>query len=276
MKLVFDDHTVFDAERKLQRALGRNPRHRSFAILCEKSCRGTGGEMHGKVYLFGRAGAAKQVTMVGSNNMTSHNAERQWSDLVTLTNNKPMYTTFRTWFGQLKWDRPVAHPADRAAGRCQPGPDHPAGLGEGRRPGTPGARPGALPLGARPHARAHLGTRVVRPAWHEHRQPGGHPGRERLRGEGVLRRGVRHRDPQEAQGRRREAPDVPAQGRQDPPEAADRARCVRRNDKAAFVWTGSHNWSPWALKLDDVILRSSNRGVADAYTRHFAYMFDHA
>ena len=57
VKLVFDDHTVFDAERKLQRALGRNPRHRSFAILCEKSCRSTGGEMHSKVYLFGRAGA---------------------------------------------------------------------------------------------------------------------------------------------------------------------------------------------------------------------------
>ena len=42
------------------------------------------------------------------------------------------------------------------------------------------------------------------------------------------------------------------------------------------MWTGSHNWSPWALKLDDVILRSSKRGVVDAYTRHFVYMFDHA
>ena len=48
--------------------------------------------------------------MVGSNNMTSHNAERQWSDLITLTNNRPMFTTFRNWFGQLKWDRPVAQP----------------------------------------------------------------------------------------------------------------------------------------------------------------------
>ena len=115
VKLVFDDHAVFDAERKLQRALGKNPRHRSFAIFCEKSCRSTGGEMHSKVYMFGRAGAAKQVTMVGSNNMTSHNAERQWSDLVTLTNNKPMYATFRTWFGQLKWDRPRRPSPDRAS-----------------------------------------------------------------------------------------------------------------------------------------------------------------
>ena len=48
------------------------------------------------------------------------------------------------------------------------------------------------------------------------------------------------------------------------------------NDKAAFVWTGSHNWSPRALKLDDVILRSSKRRVVDAYTRHFIYMFHHA
>ena len=122
VKLVFDDHTVFDAERKLQRVLGKNPRHRSFAVFCTKSCRSTEGEMHSKVFMFGRVGATKQVTMVGSNNMTSHNAERQWSDLVTLTRNKSMYTTFRTWFGQLKWDRPAGPSPHRAS---WPGPTWP-------------------------------------------------------------------------------------------------------------------------------------------------------
>ena len=276
VKLVFDDHTVFDAERKLQRALGRNPRHRSFAILCEKSCRSTEGEMHSKVYLFGRAGAARQVTMVGSNNMTSHNAERQWSDLVTLTNNKPMYTTFRTWFGQLKWDRPVAHPRiARLAGAnlalmtpqdwAKDGDPALRALAPVRCPSAPGRTrvfisahawygPRGMNIADRVATLAGNGC-VVKVFYGE---AFGTEIHKKLEAAGVKLRTSRHKGVKTHQ----------------------KLLIVRGayggNDNAAFVWTGSHNWSPWALKLDDVILRSSNRGVADAYTRHFAYMFDHA
>ena len=88
VKLVFDDHTVFDAERKLQRALGKNPRHRSFATSATRAAAAPAArDPHGKVYLFGRVCAATQITG-RFHNMTSHNAERQWSDLITLTNNR--------------------------------------------------------------------------------------------------------------------------------------------------------------------------------------------
>ena len=276
VRLVFDDHEVYDAERKLQRALGRNPRHRSFAILCEKSCRGTGGEMHAKVYMFGRAGRAKRVTMVGSNNMTSHNAERQWSDLLTLTNNKRMYATFRTWFRQLKRDRPVAHPRiARLAG---------ANLAlitpqDQERYGDPALR--ALAPVRCPSATRRTRVLISAHAWYGPR--GMHIAR---RVATLARRGcvVRvfhgeafgteiHRVLKDAGARFRTS-------RHPGVKTHQKLLIVRGayggNDKAAFVWTGSHNWSPWALKLDDVILRSSRRRVVDAYTRHFIYMFHHA
>ena len=276
VKLVFDDHAVYDAERRLQRALGRNPRHRSFAILCEKSCRGTGGEMHSKVYLFGRAGRAKRITMVGSNNMTSHNAERQWSDLLTLTNNKRMYATFRTWFRQLKWDRPVAHPRiARLAG---------ANLAlitpqDSEKDGDPALRALApvrcptVPRRTRVLISAHawygprgmkIAHRVAALARHGcvvrvfYGEAFGTEIHRVLAAAGVRSRTSRHRGVTTHQ----------------------KLLIVRGayggNDKAAFVWTGSHNWSQWALKLDDVILRSAKRRVVDAYTRHFIYMFHHA
>jgi phosphatidylserine/phosphatidylglycerophosphate/cardiolipin synthase-like enzyme len=40
--------------------------------------------------------------MVGSNNMTSFNATRQWSDVYTIANDRDMFLTYRTLFDQLK------------------------------------------------------------------------------------------------------------------------------------------------------------------------------
>ncbi len=276
VKLVFDDHAVFDAERKLQRVLGTSPRRRSFAILCHRSCRSTGGEMHGKVYLFGRAGAATRISMVGSNNMTSHNAERQWSDLTTLTGNKAMYATFRKWFGQLKWDRPVEKPRiARLSG------DNLALITpqDWEKDGDPAIR--ALAPVACPKAPGRTRVLISAHAWYGPRgmnianrvatlaeqgcvvkvfygEAFGSEIHKRLKAAGVKLATSRHRGIKTHQ----------------------KLLIVRGayggNPDGAFVWTGSHNWSPWALKLDDVILRNSSRGVVNSYTRHFGYMFDHA
>ncbi|NUR05598.1 MAG: hypothetical protein HOQ22_16000 [Nocardioidaceae bacterium] len=107
VQMIFDDHTKYAQELRLQRALGANREARSFAVFCHLSCRGTsGGNMHDKIFLFSKAGRASNVTMVGSNNMTGYNATRQWSDLYTIAGDPATYYTYAGFFDQMKYDKP--------------------------------------------------------------------------------------------------------------------------------------------------------------------------
>jgi hypothetical protein len=108
VQLIFDDHAVYGSERRLQKILGKNPRHGSFVVMCRRSCRGTAGQMHDKFFLFDKAGSADHVVMVGSDNITRHNAEDQWSDLYTVVGNRPLFWTYSGIFDEMKFDRPVA------------------------------------------------------------------------------------------------------------------------------------------------------------------------
>ena len=110
VRLLFAGKNVYPPMRRVQKALGSNPRARSFAIFCDKSCRGTRGEMHAKFFSFSRVGRAKQVVMVGSNNLTRHNTDEQWSDLFTVADGGAYFTVLRDWFEQAKYDRAVADP----------------------------------------------------------------------------------------------------------------------------------------------------------------------
>jgi hypothetical protein len=110
VQLVFDDHAVYGSERRLKRVLGTNPHRSSFTVMCHRSCRSTSGNMHDKFFLFEKAGSADHVVMVGSDNITRHNAEDQWSDLYTVVGNRPLYWTYSAVFDELKWDRPVSSP----------------------------------------------------------------------------------------------------------------------------------------------------------------------
>ena len=108
VKLVFAGAEVYEPMTRMQRLLGKDPGARSFAIICDKSCRGSGGQMHAKYFSFsGTTGGAQHITMVGSNNMTNHNAEDQWSDLYTVAGDKKYYRAYAGWFSQLKHDEPV-------------------------------------------------------------------------------------------------------------------------------------------------------------------------
>ncbi|WP_167880341.1 phospholipase D-like domain-containing protein [Nocardioides guangzhouensis] len=278
VRLVFDDHHVFPAEQRLQRALGKKPGRRSFAILCHNSCRADGGEMHGKVYMFGRAGTARYVTMVGSNNMTSTNAEKQWSDLITLRNNPEMYAPFRRWFEQLKFDRPVSDPRIVEASRRNLAlimPQDTAKYGDPvlkalgpitcRRP-EPAPRTRVL-ISAHawygPRGQA-IANRVAALADNGcvvkvfHGDAFGSEIRKTLVGAGIPLATSTHRGIKTHQ----------------------KLLIVRGayggNNNAQFVWTGSHNWSPWALKLDDVILRNANPAIVKTYARHFTDMWKNA
>ncbi len=108
VQLIFDDHAVYGSERRLQRVLGTNPNHGSFVVMCHRSCRGTSGNMHDKFFLFSQAGGTDHVVMVGSDNITRHNAEDQWSDLYTVVANRPLYWTYSGVFDEMKWDRAVS------------------------------------------------------------------------------------------------------------------------------------------------------------------------
>ncbi len=108
VQLIFNDHQEYKQELRLVRTFGSNPNKRTFALFCDKSCRGDKGNMHQKVFLFSKAGQAENVVMVGSNNMTKNNAVNQWSDLYTVANDPALYWTYSGVFEQMKYDRPQA------------------------------------------------------------------------------------------------------------------------------------------------------------------------
>lgn len=282
VKLIFDDHKIYKAERKLQRALGKNPRAKSFAIFCNRSCRSDGGEMHGKMYQFRRSGKARFVTMVGSNNMTSHNAERQWSDLLTVVGDKEIYKTFSRWFGQLRWDRAVPNPRiAMASGNnlvlITPNNDNQL---DGD-PALNALRPVYCQV-TKPNGRIRA-TRVFVAA-HAWFGPRGYAIAQRVAQ--LAEQGCKVKVFYgKAFGKKlkRMLKQSPAQvrtSRHHKPKTHQKLLIVRGgyggNPDADFVWTGSHNWTPWALKLDDVILRNGDQDVVSNYVRHFKHMWAHA
>jgi phosphatidylserine/phosphatidylglycerophosphate/cardiolipin synthase-like enzyme len=107
VKLIFAGHKVYPPMQRVREVIGSDISERSFVVLCDRSCRGAGGQMHAKFFAFSRAGKARHITMVGSNNLTKFNAEHQWSDLYTVKNNEAYFQVFKGWFAQLKLDTPV-------------------------------------------------------------------------------------------------------------------------------------------------------------------------
>lgn len=107
VKLVFAGENVYPAMSRLRAGLGTDTNARSFVVICQNSCRGERGQMHAKYFSFSKAGSAKWITMVGSVNLTQHNAQDQWNDLYTRVDDRPYFRAYGRWFGQLKRDEPV-------------------------------------------------------------------------------------------------------------------------------------------------------------------------
>lgn len=106
VRLVFSGNNVYPPMKRVRKVIGSDTSKSSFVVLCDRSCRGVNGQMHAKYFAFSRAGKARRITMVGSNNLTNFNAEHQWSDLYTVTNNEAYFQAFKPWFKQLKADVP--------------------------------------------------------------------------------------------------------------------------------------------------------------------------
>ena len=107
VKLVFSGSNDYPAMQRLQAGIGDDITKPSFVVFCDRSCRGTRGEMHAKYFAFSHTGAAHWVTMVGSVNLTQYNAQKQWADLYVKVADRPYYVAYRHWFAQLKRDEPV-------------------------------------------------------------------------------------------------------------------------------------------------------------------------
>lgn len=120
----FQNHKIWEPWRRMEKAFGtsktrpgKNPERLSWARMCNKSCRGWGGHVHLKLFLFSKVGTATGVTMFGSWNPTWVANDRQWNHLQT-TWDPAMYTQYMRIFRQAKRDRPVPYTTFMAGGNA--------------------------------------------------------------------------------------------------------------------------------------------------------------
>ena len=107
VQVVVNDNWTSAATARLRKVLGRNPDKKHFVVICEGSCRGGPGNLHLKVYSFTRTGAADDVIITGSANLTDRAVSLQWNDLYTVAGNSKFFDTFVSIFNQLKRDKKV-------------------------------------------------------------------------------------------------------------------------------------------------------------------------
>ena len=275
VQLIFNDHEIYAQEARLRKALGGNPDAKSFTIYCRLSCRGSGGNMHDKMFLFSRAGGAQNVTMVGSNNMTQHNAVDQWSDIYTVANDPALYFTHVGVFDQMKHDRPVTrtyYQADINGYQSQFYPYAPSSmyldpiykaLSQVACTGAQGAGTNGKTV-----------VRISQHAWNGDRGIYLAKKVASLSSQGCLVRVI--------YGVGMGATVKSILGKAGVTFSTIRHRAIRTHQKtllisgrfagdpgAHIVFTGSHNWSDGALHRDEVILRISNQTAYAQYQANF-------
>ena len=111
----YKNHETWAPWRDLQAKLGtrktrpgKNPERISWARQCKRSCRGWGGNLHVKLYLFSQVATATNVTMYGSWNPTWVANQRQWNHLDTRWD-PATYQHYLEIFHQAKRDRPYGY-----------------------------------------------------------------------------------------------------------------------------------------------------------------------
>ncbi len=87
---------------------GQDPERISWARQCVRSCRGWGGNLHMKLYLFSQVSTATNVVMYGSWNPTWVANQRQWNHLDTRWD-AATYQHYLEIFHQAKRDKPYGY-----------------------------------------------------------------------------------------------------------------------------------------------------------------------
>jgi phosphatidylserine/phosphatidylglycerophosphate/cardiolipin synthase-like enzyme len=275
VRVVVDDHSGgWRSVRALRAGLGTDPEADSFVQVCQRSCRGRGGNQHAKFVTVSRSGGASDVLMVGSMNFTSYAASRQWQDLYTVSGDRDVYDQFVRVFDEMALDRPqppLALPETSEGFHADVSPVPVAGgdpllqrlarvrcRGATGRTGVHGRTMVRISMHAWNGGRGlRLARRVARLAEQgcDVRVLAGIGFGPRVTA--LLRDGgVRYRD----SGR---------DGRHTHEKLMFVSGHVGRNTAASYVWTGSHNWSDRSLRNDEVILRVSGRRQVTAYLANF-------
>ena len=109
VQVLLNNHQVTPAQKMLHRALGHDRHKKSFAYECSRGCRSRGENQHIKFYLFSKTGAAKDVVMTGSVNLTSNSAMNQYNDLWVKNNAPSLFGSFSHLFDSMRKDK-VARP----------------------------------------------------------------------------------------------------------------------------------------------------------------------
>ncbi len=67
----------------------------SYVKVCEGSCRGKGGNMHSKFYLFTNTRKARHVVMVSSSNLNRGGSDLGWNDMYVVKGRRDLYRGFK-------------------------------------------------------------------------------------------------------------------------------------------------------------------------------------
>lgn len=287
VRIIFDDHKIYPQEARLRRALGKDANAHSFVLYCHHACRGKAGDMHDKIFTFSKAGRAHDISMVGSNNMTSHNAEDQWADVYTIANNRAMFLTYRDLFSRLRAGAVKVRAATRSTYYQVRHDNYRAFFFP-----NPGVRrqqdPVMQKLSAITCSGATGGTGVdgrtlVRVSMHAWYGPRGLSFANKLAS--LRKQGCRVAViPGETMGSKIKAALVDAKVRF-PKVRYPHKRTHQKvftvsghfgSDRSAeVVFTGSHNWSSRGLDCDDNILRIDSASAYAEYARNFSFIWHH-
>lgn len=81
---------------------------RSWARTCDHSCRGKGGAMHAKYYIFSKSGRSKKIVMNTSANLTAAAGRGvQWNDMFTAVGRDKTYNQYMKVFREAVRDQPA-------------------------------------------------------------------------------------------------------------------------------------------------------------------------
>ena len=78
---------------------------KSYVKKCSGSCRGAGGNMHTKFYLFNRTGSARNVVIVSSSNLNAGGAVRGWNDMWTMKGRPKSYAAYAAIHREMTDDK---------------------------------------------------------------------------------------------------------------------------------------------------------------------------
>ncbi len=110
VQVIVNANLIGPLEKRVQRALGKNPYRSSFLYVCRDACRNSAstGNMHMKIYSFTRTGTARQLFISSSSNLGAPAMHGQWNDSVAIAGQSALFTTWWRLFDQMRKDRAVS------------------------------------------------------------------------------------------------------------------------------------------------------------------------